>query len=43
MLEFTEAVDRWYAQMLTVPRPKLIALIRLGEKIVNFLPAGKAK
>ena len=43
MLAFTELVDRWYAQMLTVPRPRLVALMRLGEKIVSFLPAGKSK
>ena len=42
MLAFTETVDRWYTQMLNVPRPQLIALIRLGEKIVSFLP-GKIK
>src|SRR5437763_15392855 len=42
MLAFTELVDRWYSQMLNVPRPRLIALIRLGEKIVSFLP-GKSK
>jgi hypothetical protein len=29
--------------MLTVPRPRLIALIKLGEKIVSFLPVGKSK
>ena len=43
MLAFTELVDRWYAQMLTVPRPRLVALMKLGEKIVSFLPAGKSK
>src|SRR5262249_35462036 len=43
MLSFTELVERWYTQMLNVPRPRLVALIRLGEKIVSFLPAGKAK
>jgi DNA-binding transcriptional regulator GbsR (MarR family) len=43
MLTFTELVERWYVQMLHVPRPRLVALIRLGEKIVSFLPAGKAK
>jgi DNA-binding transcriptional regulator GbsR (MarR family) len=43
MLAFTELVDRWYAQMLHVPRPRLAALIRLGEKIVSLLPAGKSK
>ena len=42
MLAFTELVDRWYMQMLNVPRPRLIALVKLGEKIINFLP-GKAK
>src|SRR5688572_15454005 len=26
MLAYIETVDRWYAQMLTVPRPKLAAL-----------------
>jgi DNA-binding transcriptional regulator GbsR (MarR family) len=43
MLEFTQTVDRWYAQMLTIPKPKLAALIRLGAKVIRFLPAGKAK
>jgi DNA-binding transcriptional regulator GbsR (MarR family) len=42
MLAFTELVDRWYMQMLNVPRPRLVALIKLGEKIINFLP-GKTK
>jgi hypothetical protein len=26
-----------------VPRPRLVALIKLGEKIVSFLPVGKSK
>ena len=43
MLAFTELVDRWYMQMLNVPRPRLVALIKLGEKIVSFLPMGKTK
>jgi hypothetical protein len=30
-------------QMLKVPRPRLVALMRLGEKIANLLPLGKAK
>src|ERR1044071_8606399 len=30
MLAFTETVDGWFSQMLAVPRPKLIALMRLG-------------
>jgi DNA-binding transcriptional regulator GbsR (MarR family) len=43
MLDFVETIDRWYTQMLGVPRPKLAALIRLGAKIVNFLPSRKTK
>jgi DNA-binding transcriptional regulator GbsR (MarR family) len=42
MLTFTETVDTWYAQMLTVPKAKLATLLRLGAKIIKFLPAGKA-
>jgi hypothetical protein len=42
MLAFTELVDRWYMQMLGVPRSKLVALVKLGEKIIGFLP-GKTK
>jgi len=43
MLEFVETLEGWYAQMLTVPKPKLAGLIRLGTRIVNLLPGGKAK
>jgi DNA-binding transcriptional regulator GbsR (MarR family) len=41
MLAFTETVDRWYAQVLTIPRPQLAALMRLGARIVSLLPRGK--
>src|SRR5262252_4493409 len=40
MLAFTELVERWYTQMLKVPRSRLAALVRLGEKIVSYLPTG---
>jgi DNA-binding transcriptional regulator GbsR (MarR family) len=43
MLAFVEAMDRWYAQMLTVPKSKLATLIRLGTRIVSLLPLGKQK
>jgi DNA-binding transcriptional regulator GbsR (MarR family) len=43
MQEFTRAVTGWYEQMSAVPRPKLMALIRLGGRIINLLPARKAK
>jgi len=38
MLAFTETVDGWFTQMLKVPRPQLIALMRLGAKVVRLLP-----
>lgn len=41
MLEFTETVDRWYGQIITVARPKLMALVRLGARIAALLPAAK--
>ena len=43
MLEFTETVDAWYTQMMTLPKAKLRALLRLGAKIINFVPFGKTK
>jgi DNA-binding transcriptional regulator GbsR (MarR family) len=43
MLGFVESLDRWYAQMLTVPKPRLAALIRLGTRVVALLPLGKQK
>ena len=43
MLGFVEMLDRWYTQMLTVPKPKLAALIRLGTRIVSLIPFSKRK
>jgi DNA-binding transcriptional regulator GbsR (MarR family) len=43
MLAFVESMDRWYAQMLTVPKPKLAALIRLGTRLVSLLPLGRQR
>src|SRR5262249_22362908 len=43
MLAFVETLDRWYMQMLTVPKPKLAALIRLSTRIVSLLPVSKRK
>jgi DNA-binding transcriptional regulator GbsR (MarR family) len=43
MLDFVGTMETWYGQMLTVPKPKLAALMRLGARIVNLLPGGKAK
>ena len=43
MLDFVGTMEIWYAQMLTVPKSKLAVLIRLGARIVNLLPGGKAR
>ena len=43
MLDFTETVDRWHAQMIGVPKARLATLLRLGAKIINYLPLGKEK
>lgn len=43
LLDFVETMEIWHAQMLTVPKSKLAALIRLGARIVNLLPGGKAR
>jgi hypothetical protein len=36
-------METWHARMLTVPKSKLAALIRLGVRIVNLLPGGKSR
>jgi DNA-binding transcriptional regulator GbsR (MarR family) len=43
LLGFVETLDRWYGQMLAVPKEKLAALIRLGVRIVGFLPGTRKK
>ena len=43
MLAFVEELDRWYGQMLGVPKPTLARLVRLGTRIVSLLPLGKPK
>ncbi len=40
MLTFTESVDAWYQQMLNVPKPVLSRLLRLGARIIKYLPGG---
>jgi len=41
MGQFLETVDRWYEQMLSVPAPKIMALMRMGAKVVSFLGFGR--
>ena len=41
MLAFTEDLDRWYGQVLSLPRSKLEAILRLGGRIAALLPSGR--
>ena len=43
MQSFVETLNRWYDQMLGVPPAKIMALIRMGAKVVNFLSFGRSK
>lgn len=38
MLEFTAAVDQWYTQMQSVPKPKRELMLKLGAKIASLIP-----
>lgn len=40
---FLETVNRWYDQMIAVPAPKVMALMRMGAKVVNFLSFGRGE
>ena len=42
MFETTSAVDRWFQQMLGLPRGNLKLLLRLGAKVAAFLPQSKS-
>ncbi|MFD1333655.1 GbsR/MarR family transcriptional regulator [Methylopila musalis] len=42
MLDFTVALDRWYGQMLSLPKGKRDLLLRLGAKVASFLPGDKS-
>ena len=41
MLTFIEMMERWYAQMLAVPKPQIATAIRLGARVLNFLPGAR--
>ena len=41
MQRFVETLNRWYDQMLGVPPAKIMALIRMGARVVNFLSLGR--
>ncbi|NYT43150.1 MarR family transcriptional regulator [Sphingomonas sp. R-74633] len=43
MQDFVVTIDDWYQQMMSVPPGRLMTLIRLGKRILAFLPKGKAE
>jgi DNA-binding transcriptional regulator GbsR (MarR family) len=43
LLDFVETLDRWYGQMLTVPKSTIATLVRLGPKIVQLLSLADRK
>ena len=43
MMEFIESVDRWYAQMIRLPKSQAFTLLKMGGRIVDYLAPGKRK
>ncbi len=43
MLAFTELVDAWSRQMLVVPKSRLAMAMKLGTKVLTYLPGAKVK
>jgi len=37
MDEFMKTADHWYEDMLTVPRPKLALLMKMGKRVISLL------
>jgi len=43
MLAFIEMMERFYTQMLVVPKSQIATAIKLGARVLNFLPGGRKK
>jgi len=43
MQNFVTTLDKWYGQMLTVPPSTLMALIKMGARVVTLLGLGRGK
>lgn len=43
MERFVGEIERWYDQMLSVPPPKLMALIRMGSSVAGLAGLGRRK
>lgn len=36
-LEFVESMTTWYEQVKRIPKPTLVALVKLGDKVTRFI------
>jgi DNA-binding transcriptional regulator GbsR (MarR family) len=43
MERFVGEIELWYAQMLSVPPPKLMQLIRMGSRVADLLRMGRGR
>jgi DNA-binding transcriptional regulator GbsR (MarR family) len=43
MDEFVSTLSRWYDQMLDVPAPQLMALVRMGAKVASLVNFGRGR
>ena len=43
MLDFVETVDRWYGQMLRLPKSTIMTLMKMGGKISGLLGRGGSR
>jgi DNA-binding transcriptional regulator GbsR (MarR family) len=43
MHDFVTTMDGWYQDMIHVPPNRLLMLIRMGRKVLNFLPKGRGE
>lgn len=42
MLEFLETLTSWYEKMQALPKPTLVALMKMGTSVAKFIPGKKA-
>ena len=43
MHEFISTLGNWYDQVRSLPKPTLVALMKLGAKVARLIPSGKKK
>ena len=40
---FVVTIDDWYQQMIAIPPNRLMLLIKMGKRVLSFLPGGRSK